>query len=154
MSTANTPPSELQAVALYNPTVRSATLRGARRTGVGAERLCGLGPKGRVVERVTHWEEGHALGLEVIESDRPLHPMRWVTRLKRDGHRTRLTHELEYRVKFGPIGWLLDRLVMGRKWTATLDDVLGNLVRAAERGAQAPGGVRSAVGPGRRVAAK
>jgi hypothetical protein len=28
-------------------------------------------PKGRIVERVTHWEEGRAVGLEVAESDWP-----------------------------------------------------------------------------------
>ena len=40
--------------------------------------------------------------------------------------------DLEYAVKFGPVGWLLDRLVMRRKLTATLDSVFENLVKHAE----------------------
>jgi len=35
-------------------------------------------------------------------------------------------------VKFGPLGRLLDNLVMPRKLKATLDEVFANLDRAAE----------------------
>ena len=95
-------------------------------------RSCELVPKGRVVERVTHWEDGRAVGLEVVESDWPIHFMRWVTRIEPDGEGTRITQDLEYKVKFGPVGWLLDRLVMKRKLTATLNSVFVSLVQHAE----------------------
>jgi hypothetical protein len=137
---ANCPPehlwallSDLEAVQLYNPTVRTATVQGARRAGVGAERACELVPRGRVVERVTHWENGRAVGLEVAESDWPIHFMRWVTRIEPAGSSTRITQSLEYKVKFGPVGWLLDKLVMKRKLTSTLGEVLASLVKHAER---------------------
>ncbi len=126
--------SDLEAVQHYNPGVRGVAVQGARRTGVGAMRACDLGPNGRVVERVTHWEEGRAVGLEIAESDWPIRFMRWVTRVKPDGSGTRIEQDLEYRVKFGPAGWLLDRLVMKRKLTATLDEVLAALVKHAENG--------------------
>jgi hypothetical protein len=58
--------------------------------------------------------------------------MRWLTRLEAVGEATRITQALEYRVKFGPLGWLLDRLVMKRKLKSTLDEVLAALVRQAE----------------------
>jgi hypothetical protein len=137
---ANCPPehvwallSDLEAVQLYNPTVRTATVQGERRMGVGAKRACELVPKGRVVERVTHWEDGRAVGLEVAESDWPIHFMRWVTRIEPAGATTRITQSLEYKVKFGPIGWFLDNLVMKRKLTTTLDEVFASLVKHAER---------------------
>jgi len=124
--------SDLEAVQSYNPTVRTATIQGARRTGVGAERACELVPRGRVVERVNHWEDGRAVGLEVAESDWPIHFMRWVTRVEPAGTRTRITQSLEYQVKFGLVGWLLDTLVMKRKLTSTLDGVFASLVKLAE----------------------
>jgi len=124
--------SDLEAVQRYNPTVRSASVKGPQRSGVGALRACELRPRGRVVERVTHWEEGRAVGLEVAESDWPVHFMRWVTRVEPDGPGARVVQDLEYQMKFGPLGWLLDRLVMRRKLTATLDAVLASLVRHAE----------------------
>jgi hypothetical protein len=123
--------ANLEAVQTYNPGVREAKIRGDRRTGVGATRVCELLPRGRVVERVTHWEEGRALGLEVAESDWPIHYMRWVTRVEPAGGGTRISQELEYKVKFGALGWLLDRLAMERKLRTTLDTVFASLVRCA-----------------------
>ena len=35
-------------------------------------------------------------------------------------------------MKFGPIGWLLDKLVMKKKLTSTLDGVFAKLVEVAE----------------------
>jgi Polyketide cyclase / dehydrase and lipid transport len=129
--------ADLEAVQTYNPGVRLATIRGVQRTGVGATRVCELKPSGRVVERVTHWEEGRALGLEVAESDWPIRFMRWVTRVEPKAAGTRISQDLEYQVKFGPVGWLLDRLAMERKLRASLDAIFEALVRRA-----AAGGVR------------
>jgi hypothetical protein len=138
---ANCPParlwallSNLEAVQQYNPTVRAAAVQGNQRAGVGALRACDLKPNGRVVERVTLWEDGRAIGLEVAESDWPIHFMRWVTRVEPDAGGARIKQKLEYKVKFGPAGWLLDRLVMRRKLRETLDDVLASLVKHAENG--------------------
>lgn len=124
--------SDLEAVQRYNPGVRRAAIEGAQRTGVGARRSCDLVPKGRVVERVTHWDEGRAVGLELDEHDWPVAFMRWVTRVEPQGGGTRITQSLEYQVKFGPIGWILDRMVMRRKLVSTLDAVFASLVRTAE----------------------
>jgi hypothetical protein len=129
--------ADLAAVQQYNPGVRHAAVEGPQRTGVGARRSCDLRPKGRVIERVTHWEDGRALGLEVAQSDWPIHFMRWVTRIEPHARGTRITQALEYQVKFGPIGWLLDRFVMKRKLTTTLDAVFASLVRHAEGSAPA-----------------
>jgi hypothetical protein len=135
--------SDLEAVRHYNPTVRTVVVRGDRRGGLGAERVCDLLPKGRVVERVTHWEDGRAVGLEVAESDWPIRFMRWVTRIEPKAGGSLITQELEYVVKFGPLGWLLDKLVMKRKLTATLDDVFARLAKRAEA---APTAVRGREG--------
>ena len=125
--------ADLKAVQHYNPGVKRADVDGTQTSGVGARRSCDLVPKGRVIERVTHWEEGHAVGLEVVESDWPIHFMRWVTRIEPSDGGTRITQALEYSVKFGPLGWLLDRLVMKRKLTTALDEVFASLVEHGER---------------------
>jgi hypothetical protein len=127
--------ADLEAVQRYNPGVRAAKIVSDQRTGVGAVRACELEPSGRVLERVTHWEEGRALGLEVAESDWPIHFMRWVTKLEPRGAGTSLTQDLEYRVKFGPLGWLLDRIAMERRLRASLDGILASSVEHAERSA-------------------
>jgi hypothetical protein len=44
----------------------------------------------------------------------------------------RITQSLEYAVKFGLLGRMLDGLVMKRKLTAALDGVFATLVKHAE----------------------
>lgn len=83
--------ADLEAVREYNPGVKSAAVDGEQRSGVGARRVCELAPRGRVVERVTHWEDARALGLEVVESDWPIRFMHWVTRIEPSADGTRIT---------------------------------------------------------------
>ena len=127
--------ADLSAVADYNPMVKAARQRGTKAQGVGAERECDVVPKGKVVERVTVWEEGRALGLEVVESDWPIHFMRWVTRIEPNGDGAYLTQELEYKVKFGPLGWALDQVMMKRAIARNVEGALTGLIRQAERAA-------------------
>jgi hypothetical protein len=129
--------ADLEAVQRYNPSVSRAAVDGAQRTGVGATWVCDLRPSGRVVERVTHWTHRREVGLEVAESAWPIHFMRWVTRIEPRGGGTRITQDLEYQVKFGPLGWLLDRLLMKRKLTRTLDGVFAAMVKLAEEASAA-----------------
>jgi ligand-binding SRPBCC domain-containing protein len=124
--------NDLEAVRSYNSSVRSVTITSETRAGVGATRSCELAPKGTVVERVTLCEELRAIGFEVVKSDWPIHFMRWTTSLAADSEGTVISQQLSYKVKFGPLGWLLDQLVMKRKLSATLDNVFANLVRVCE----------------------
>lgn len=139
---ANCPParvwailSDLEAVQFYNPNVRTARVLGSSRSGLGAVRECELNPSGQVTERVIHWEDGTAVGFEVVKSDFPFHFMRWTTRLEPQAHGCRITQDLEYSPKFGPLGWLLDALVMRRKLRSNLDQIFAALVKRAEEAA-------------------
>lgn len=126
--------SDLTAVGTYNPGVSAVRIRGERSRDVGAMRECDLVPKGRVCERVTVWEPGRAVGLEIVESDWPINYMRWVTHIEPEGAgNSRLTQRLEYQVKFGLFGMMLDRLVMRRNISTAVGNVLAGLVAAAER---------------------
>jgi carbon monoxide dehydrogenase subunit G len=115
--------ADLSAVQHYNPTVRSARLEGAQLTGIGACRVCELIPKGIATERVTTWQPEQCLGLEIAQSDWPIVFMRWDTRLAPQGGGTLVTQRMEYQVKFGPLGKLLDALVMRRKLDGTIADI-------------------------------
>src|SRR5690242_15999698 len=92
--------ADLVAVERYNPTVRAARWVGEARRGLGATRECDLDPPGKVRERVTVWEEGAALGLEVIASDWPIVFMRWTTHIVQVPGGTRISQDLEYQLKF------------------------------------------------------
>jgi hypothetical protein len=125
--------SDLTAVANYNPTVRTARIVGDLTHGKGAMRQCELVPKGDVVERVTAYDEGKALGLEVVRSDWPITSMQWVTRIEPKGHTSRVWQELEYHMKYGPLGWLLNALVMRRAVTRNVGVALQAMIAKAEK---------------------
>ena len=119
--------ADLTAVERYNPMVASARHISDQREGVGASRRCELKPKGWVEERVWDWKPPHALGLEVAASEWPLVFMKWRTELQADGDGTLVRQELTYKVKFGPIGALLDALVMRRKLDRGVAEVFRGL---------------------------
>jgi Polyketide cyclase / dehydrase and lipid transport len=127
--------SDLEAVGRHNPTVRQARVTGSVQRGIGALRECDLVPKGKVIERVIHWDDGHSLGLEVVESDWPVRSMRWITRIEPNGSGSTLSQRLEYEMKFGPLGWFLNAVVMRRAINKNVGLALGNLVALAEKSA-------------------
>jgi hypothetical protein len=124
--------ADLGSVAQTNPMVSSVVIVGDRRSGLGATRRCSLVPKGMVTEKVWAYEEGRAVGLEVIESDWPIVTMSWKTEIVSRPGGARLEQLLEYKMKFGPIGWLLNTLVMRRAITRNVGEALKGVIRIAE----------------------
>ena len=144
--TINAPPdrvwkvlADLEAVQHYNPTVSRAQYISSNRQGVGASRQCELKPKGVVKERVIAWEPNQAIALELYESPWPVAFMQWRTAVKPQGAGTVVSQRMEYRVKFGILGALMDRLVMRRTLDRTIGDVFVGLKRFVETGARASG---------------
>jgi Polyketide cyclase / dehydrase and lipid transport len=125
--------SDLTMVQNYNPTILNAKLSGNMPAGLGTLRECELKPKGRVLERVSVWEAGKAIGLEVVESDWPITKMSWVTRITPKDGGSVLSQNLEYGMKFGPVGWLLNALVMKRNIKKNVGEALSGLIQIAER---------------------
>jgi carbon monoxide dehydrogenase subunit G len=115
--------ADLPKVAEYNPTVRSARVEGSPAMGVGACRICELVPKGSVKERVTTWEPVQCLGLEVAASDWPVVFMKWDTWLTPKDAGTLVSQRMDYQVKFGLLGKLLDAVVMRRKLDSTIANI-------------------------------
>ncbi len=124
--------ADLVAVKHYNPMVVSAQFVSDKREGVGAARRCELKPKGWVEERVWEWSPPHAIGLEVAASEWPFVFMKWKTELQNDGRATVVSQEMNYKMKFGPIGALMDALMMRRKLDKGIGEIFENLKRYVE----------------------
>jgi hypothetical protein len=124
--------ADLEAVGQHNPAVARARIRGGVAHGVGTVRACDLVPKGRVVERVTQWEEGRSLGFEIVESDWPVRSMQWSTRVEPEGGGCVLSQRLEYQMKYGAAGWVLNAVLLRRVMTGAIGTALKNLVELAE----------------------
>ena len=115
--------ADLTAVRHYNPLVQSARYTSKNKSGIGASRRCELKPNGFTEERVDAWEQGKLLGIELTDSSWPIASMRWQTTLQSTGSGTSMRQEMNYRLKFGPVGRLLDALVLRRKLTADINEI-------------------------------
>jgi carbon monoxide dehydrogenase subunit G len=124
--------ADLLAVQHYNPMVRSVRYISDRREGVGATRRCELEPKGWVEERVWDWSPNREIGFEVAASEWPLVFMKWKTELQQDGAATLVSQEMNYKMKFGPLGAIMDALIMRRKLDKGVQEIFQNLKRYVE----------------------
>lgn len=119
--------ADLAAVERYNPMVTSARLISEQHEGVGAMRRCELKPKGWVEERVWDWSPPRAIGFEVAASEWPIVFMKWKTELENKDGKTLVKQEMSYALKFGPIGALLDAIVMRRKLDKNVSDIFESM---------------------------
>ncbi|OUS38592.1 MxaD family protein [Rhodobacterales bacterium 56_14_T64] len=116
----------------FAPQVTSVDALTTGDNSIGSKRRCHFENGTSVVEEVTTWKPNHsyrvrlsemdAMPLKQAEAELSLTPML-------NGH-TRVTWSFDYRVKFGPLGWLLGQTMMKLMMGKILD---GNLKGLAER---------------------
>ena len=124
----------LDALERYDPGVARSRITSKERTGVGATRQCDLKPRGWFRERVTVWEPERSLGFELFDCTLPVKRLRHEYVLTAVGSGTRVQQRMEYRLKFGPLGSLLDTAIVHRRWRAGIALFLRGLKQIAERG--------------------
>jgi Polyketide cyclase / dehydrase and lipid transport len=125
--------SDLNSVSRTNPLVRAVEIVGPKRTGLGATRRCQLLPRGTVTERVVSYEDGHAIGLEIIESDWPVSAMSWTTAVEPFGNGARLSQRLDYAMKYGLFGRALNLIILRRALRKNVGRALQGIITEAER---------------------
>lgn len=124
--------ANLETVEKYNPLVAKTYYTSDNRSGIGASRHCDFVPKGFSKERVTDWEAGRLLGLETTESSFPMKICRWKTHISPQGNGTFVSQDLEYSMKFGLLGNLLNALIMKKKYNDILGGIFDGLKKFVE----------------------
>ncbi len=112
--------ANLELVERYNPLVIRAKYVSEARRGIGSARECDLGKDGAVRERVVGFEDGNWIRMELYEHSWPLKKMEWTTTVTPIGDATHVSQTMEYQMKFGPLGQLMDVLMMRKKFDHTL----------------------------------
>ena len=112
---------------MYVPGLTAITFIGAQREGVGTHRRVRMGGMLTMDETVTEWRAGEGMTLRLRLGDRgPLPPLREhffdYGLAERDG-RVWLVNRMRYTVRLGPLGTLLDRLLLRRVIGRQLRDV-------------------------------
>ncbi len=115
----------------FAPEITSVDALTTGETGVGAKRRNHFKNGTSLVEEVTEWEPG--AGYTVKLSDMaaiPLHDASGEIRITPLGGRSKVTWTFDYRVKYGPIGWLMGQTLMKKMMGKVID---GNLKGLADK---------------------
>jgi uncharacterized membrane protein len=125
--------ADLEQIGKYNPAVKSVKYITPEHKGVGAARECDLGSQGLVRERVTAFAEGQSISMEMYEHGWPLEFMKWTTRVDADGNETVVSQSLSYKVKFGILGTVFDKLMMRNKMDGAMNGIFHSMRNYIEK---------------------
>ncbi len=120
-----------------SPLVLSSHSTSSANGGVGATRHCDLVGGAKAEERIVDWRDGEFCRIEVYKR----HKMPMVTSMfgemavePRPGGKSALAMTFDYRVGLGPIGWLMNTLMMRRMFTKSAMSAVAGFKRRIETG--------------------
>ncbi len=116
----------------FAPKVKSVDALSEGEDGIGSKRRCHFDDGTSVVEEVTNWEANHSYRVRLSEmTSMPLNEMYAELSVKSiKGGQSKITWSMDYRVKFGPLGWLMGQTMMKLMMGKILD---GNLKGLANK---------------------
>lgn len=112
--------------------MKQSALLGDQPRGLGAARTCDLGGRNYLHEEVVHHETDRALTMRITETNLPFSRADINFRLTADGHDTIVTVSPDYKLKYGPVGRLLDALVVRRTYRRGMASLLSGLQHQVE----------------------
>ncbi|MGI9658143.1 MAG: SRPBCC family protein [Gaiellaceae bacterium] len=121
----------------YNPSVESSHSLTTRDRGVGAERRCELTFGGAAVEeRIVDWNPAGHYTVEIFGGDRmpPIRRTKARLGVRADGDGSIVTGAMTYETKLGPIGALMNRLVIRKKFGGAFSGMFAGLKHHVETG--------------------
>ena len=129
--------SDLGSIYKWNPGIEHSFATSDEATGDDAMRQCDLPDGGFLRERAFNWSEGEGFTIEVYETSLPLKESFVDFRATPEGEATVVNLKMDYKLKFGPIGALLDAAFAGRQARNGMAELLGGLKDYVETGKQA-----------------
>ncbi len=113
----------------FAPLVKAVDALTDGEDGVGSKRRCHFDDGSSVVEVVTEWEANRRYRVRLSEmAAMPLHEAHAdISIAPLDSGRTRVTWGMDYRVKYGPFGWILGQTMMKMMMGKILDGNLNGL---------------------------
>lgn len=111
-------------IQVFNPTVPKSYTTNGQNSGVGAQRHCDLSQAGASLEeRITEWVDGEKMVIEIYETKKtpPFKRAFATISVHESGpNATTVRGTLDYTIKFGPLGALMDVVMVksqfGKAW--------------------------------------
>ena len=117
----------------YDPTVKKSTLVSSEETGIGAKRkVLMLDGKNWFDEKVTVFKPNEALTYQLTDCSFPIKGLKHSYSFEKVGNQTKVKQVMEYTVKFGLLGKLLDRLMIRKQSDTGIKKFFAGLKSYAE----------------------
>jgi len=105
--------ADVGTIADWHPGVAKSPVLTGHRTGMGAARRVELYDGGSSVETVTSLKEGHSVSVTMTDHTMPMSVGIATFAVEADGdERTRVSMTFAYEMKYGPLGWMLNVLML------------------------------------------
>ena len=126
--------SDLEELDKYDPTVKTATITSTQRTGLNAARKVLMRDgKNWFEEKITEFAPGELLCYQLTDCSFPIKGLRHSYRFKPTPSGTEVEQVMEYTVKFGLLGKVLDRLMIRKQTSAGITKFFSGLKTHVER---------------------
>lgn len=129
--------SDLGSIYKFNPGVSKSYYTTDKTEGIGAARICELQPAGKIIETVTNWIEGSGflLRIDPLEKAPPVKNFSGFFELEKlNNHETQVSVTINYEMKLGVIGHLLNNLIIQSKMEDSIEHLLEGLKIHSEKG--------------------
>ena len=132
--------ADLGGIQSFHPGVSRSYYLTDQREGLGASRRCELLPMGTVDETAVDWQQGREFTLAITPGPKapPFKHANGRMWIEEQGTGTLVGLEIEYRLKFGPLGRLLNHLMVEPQFRKVVPRVLNGLKRFQEDGVTNP----------------
>ena len=125
--------TDLELLDRYDPTVKKSTLVSAEKTGMGAKRKVDmLDGKNWFEEKITVFKPNDALTYQLTDCSFPIKSLKHSYTFEEIGHQTKVKQVMEYTVKFGFLGMLLDGLMIRKQSDSGIKKFFAGLKSYAE----------------------
>ena len=130
-------------IQIFNPSVIKSYTINSKNEGVGASRRCELNiPGSHIDERVTEWVDGEKMVIEIYDGKKapPFKRAFATISIREDGPNTTIaTGVIEYKLKFGPIGALMDVALVKPQFGKGFGGLMAGLKHYVETGESVDG---------------
>ncbi len=125
--------TDLEMLDKYDPTVKKATLISTEKTGIGAKRKVNmLDGKNWFDEKITVFKNNEDLTYQLTDCTFPMKNLKHSYSFEKIGTQTKVKQVMEYTVKFGLFGKLLDALMIRKQSDIGIKKFFSGLKNYAE----------------------
>jgi len=124
--------ADIGSISVWNPGVKASHETSDAASGLGSTRHCDLGGRNYLDEEVVEFDEGTVITMRIVGSNMPFAEADIRFTLEEQQSGTEVSVTPDYRLKYGPVGVAMDKLMVQRTYEKGMSGLLRGLKRHVE----------------------